>query len=191
LLTHSKELQVKTGTSDRAVKRSALGAVGVLALVAGLIPLPDAPGWQTMAQAAAANLAPVTTGPTRGLAGAAETRLAGLRRQLRITPEQEPQFQDYAAVIRTNAQKMQGLLEQRAKATDKSATARLRWYAQLSTASAENNNKIVLAFDALYQALSDSQKQAADTAFDPRRRSWFAPRHAVTHVRLVHSRDSG
>jgi hypothetical protein len=150
--------------------------------------MPAAPGWQTTAQAATANPAPASQ-PAR--VSAVETRITDLRRQLKITSEQEPQFKEYADVIRANAQKMQGLFQQRAKETDKSATARLRWYAELSAASAETNAKVVPAFEALYKALSDSQKQAADTAFDPHRRSWFARRHTVTHIRLVHSRDSG
>ena len=187
------------GTTDRTTKRSASRAVGALAVAVGtlavmvaLTPMTDAPGWRTMAQAATTNPAPATAAqPTRGPARAVETRIIGLRRQVKITPEQEPQFKEYADVIRANAQKMQGLFAQRAKETDKSATARLRWYAQLSTASAENNAKLFPVFNALYQTLSDSQKQAADTAFDPRRRSWFARRHTVTPIRLVHSRDSG
>ena len=178
-------------TTDRTIKSSALRAVGILAVMVALTPITDASGWRTVAQAASDPASATADRPARRLAGAVETRITDIRRQLKITAEQETQFREYADVLRANAQKMQRLFEQRANETDKSATARLRWYAQLSTASAENNNKVVPIFDALYQTLSESQKQAADTAFDPRRRSWFARRNTVTHIRLVHSRDSG
>jgi alpha-D-ribose 1-methylphosphonate 5-triphosphate synthase subunit PhnG len=71
---------------------------------------------------------------------------------------------------------MQGLFEQRAKEIDLSATARLHWYARLTSTHAENINKLVPVFDALYQTRSESQKKAADAVFEQLRQRRAARR---------------
>jgi protein CpxP len=101
-----------------------------------------------------------------GLADEVEIRIVELHNALRVTPEQEPVFRVYADVMRANAQTMQGLFQQRAQATDFTAPARLRWYAQLTATHATAVNNLIAPFDALYQTLSDSQKQAADQYFE-------------------------
>jgi hypothetical protein len=68
--------------------------------------------------------------------------------------------------MRANAQTMQTLFDERSKEADVSAVARLRWVARLTGAHAENLNKLVPVFEALYQILSNQQKKAADTVFE-------------------------
>ena len=94
-----------------------------------------------------------------------EARVSDLHKRLSITPEQEPQFKAYADVLRSNAQTMDDLFQQRAQAPSESAVDRLHWYAKLSAAHADAVNKLVPPFDALYQSLSDKQKKAADAEF--------------------------
>lgn len=113
-----------------------------------------------------AQVAAATPAPHRGPSAAVEARISELHRKLRITQAQEPQFKAYADVMRENAQKMEALFAERAKATDKSAVARLRWYAQLTAAHAEAVSKLVAPFEALYQDLSPRQKKVADTLFE-------------------------
>ena len=68
--------------------------------------------------------------------------------------------------MRANAHMMQALFQERAKETDMSAVARLRWVARLTRVHADNLDKLVPVFEALYRSLSDRQKKAADTVFE-------------------------
>jgi hypothetical protein len=95
-----------------------------------------------------------------------EARITDLHRSLTITLAQEPQFKAYADVMRDNAQTMQALFQERAKETDMSAPARLRWVARLTRAHADDLYKLIPVFEALYQSLSDKQKKAADAVFE-------------------------
>jgi protein CpxP len=142
---------------NRPSLKGALGAIVFLAAAVALGALPAAAqmhggpmmGWQMPG----------------GLADEVEIRIAELHNALRVTPEQEATFRAYADVMRANALTMQGLFQQRTQATDFTAPARLRWYAQLTAAHAAAVNNLIAPFDTLYQSLSDSQKQAADQYF--------------------------
>jgi hypothetical protein len=56
-------------------------------------------------------------------------------------------------------------LQERAKATDTSAVASLKWYERLTDTHAEALKKFIPAFETLYASLSDTQKKEADTMF--------------------------
>jgi periplasmic protein CpxP/Spy len=105
--------------------------------------------------------APSTRGPTQRV----DARIAELREKLHITAAQEPQFTTLADVMRTNAQSMETLLQERAKATDTSAVASLKWYERLTDTHAEALKKFVPAFETFYASLSDAQKKDADAMF--------------------------
>ncbi len=94
-----------------------------------------------------------------------EARITDLHKRLAITADQEPQFKAYADVLRSNAQAMHDLFQQRAQASGANAVDRLHWYAKLTSAHADAVNKLVPPFEALYQSLSDTQKKAADVEF--------------------------
>jgi periplasmic protein CpxP/Spy len=130
------------------------------ALLAQAAPPPAAPS--------AANPVQPAPGPAAQPAGPVarvETRITELHSQFQITPAQEPLFKAYADVMRSNAQGMEALFQERAKSTDTSAIGQLRWYTRLTTAHGEALSKLVPAFDALYQSMSDPQKKAADKVF--------------------------
>jgi hypothetical protein len=126
-----------------------------------------------MAQAApatpgAASPAPQASGqPTQsdGPVAHVEIRIGELHDQFHITPAQEPQFKAYADAMRSNAQAMQALFQERAQSPDTTAISELRWYARLTTAHGEALTKLLPVFDTLYQSLSDQQKKAADKVF--------------------------
>jgi hypothetical protein len=107
-------------------------------------------------------------GPAPSPVAVVEDRIAGLHEEIGITPQQEPRFDAFAAVLRANAQSMENLFRQRSGAADPDGTAldRLRWYARVATANADAMQKLVPVFETLYQSLSDAQKKAADTAFE-------------------------
>lgn len=156
-----------TGTSNRMVKRPALTVVSVLALLAGAALFAQPANARELIVGQAATPAPATTSqPPKGPALAVESRITDLHDKLRITAAQEPRFKAYADVLRANSEAMEKLFEARAKETDNSAPARLRWYAQLTSAHAESVGKLVSVFDALYQVLSPTQKKAADAYFE-------------------------
>jgi len=128
-----------------------------------------------MAQAAPAPAAPDAASPAPQAAGQpaqsagpvahVEIRIAELHDQFHITAAQEPQFKAYAEVMRSNAQAMQALFQERAQSPDTTAISQLHWYARLTTAHGEALTKLVPVFDTLYQSLSDQQKKAADKVF--------------------------
>jgi len=116
-----------------------------------------------------------------------EARIAELRKKLRITSTQEPQFKAYADVMRSNAEAMDALFQERAQKTGTSAadTAdnQLHWYARLTAAHADAVAKLVPVFDALYQSLSDQQKKAADAIFQEHLQQRRMPhRHRMHHA---------
>ena len=176
-----------TSMTDHAVKAAAVGALGVFVLLAasssllaqtprtvntnGLAAVP------LVAQAAPAPASPGAASPSAGQSAHAhrmhptdpakyvEARISELHKKLRITPAQEPQFKAYADVMRSNAQAMQDLFQERAKGGGVNALDRLRWYAKLTAAHADAVSKLVPPFEALYQSLSDKQKKTADEIF--------------------------
>ena len=89
-----------------------------------------------------------------------------LRESLKITDAQEPLWQKVAAVMRENAAKMEKLSRARLEHS-KSMTAidDLRSYSTISEAHAEGTRKMIPAFQALYDSMSDKQKKAADEEF--------------------------
>ena len=143
-----------------SLKAVASGAVGGLLFIGALVSSTGLSG------AAFAQTAPAPSAIPEALADSVEIRIAELHRTLRIVPSQEALYRAYANVIRGNAEAINALFVQRAQATDFTAPARLRWYAQLSAAHAEAVNRLVAPFDALYQSLSPGQRQAADRYFE-------------------------
>lgn len=96
----------------------------------------------------------------------AEARIKELHAKLRITPAQEPQWNNLVQVMRDNAQKMSDLIEQRDR-NAKTATAvdDLKSYEEITDAHDDGLKKLVPAFQALYDSLSDAQKKTADSIF--------------------------
>ena len=95
-------------------------------------------------------------------------RLAYLKTDLQITPQQEPQWQQVEAVLRTNAQAMDGLLgEMRAarRADNSDAMARLELMSRFAEQRATFAKSLVAAAKPLYATFSDEQKKKADELF--------------------------
>ena len=118
---------------------------------------------QTAAPASAAAPAPAS--------GAAhyeqrvEQRITYLHTQLKITPQQEPQWKAFADVMRTNGETMAGLYEQRMADKDQSALDDMKQYSAIATAHADGTKKLLDAFEPLYTSFSPDQKKLADTTF--------------------------
>jgi protein CpxP len=153
----------------------AIMTVGVMSALALGSPAANASTW-VLAQSAPAPGAPsVPPGmPQGGNAGTprphgpaevSDARITELRTKLQVTAAEEPQFSLVANVMHANAQSMEALLADREKDPDRTAVSALRWYQRLTEAHAEALKKFVPAFEALYAALSDSQRKTADVMF--------------------------
>ena len=94
-----------------------------------------------------------------------EGRLAFLKAELNITPEQEALWKDYANAVRDNAKTMSGRctsLMGDSGASEKSLPDRLDAQEQFVAARLDALRATNKALKPLYQALSDAQKKLAD-----------------------------
>ncbi|HKE13029.1 MAG TPA: Spy/CpxP family protein refolding chaperone [Myxococcota bacterium] len=119
------------------------------------------------AQAGPPGAAPAPPPPKKASpADRVETRIQDLHRNLKITPAQETQWRDFAQVMRDNEKAIDVILKERAANISKmNAIDDLRSYEKLADAHAEGLKKLVPAFEALYNTMSDEQKKNADAVF--------------------------
>jgi periplasmic protein CpxP/Spy len=111
---------------------------------------------------------PAKTQPSQGhmKVEGIEQRVADLHAKLKITPEQQPQWDQFAQVMRDNARDMEGTFKARIKAMPSmTATQNMKSYAELAASHAQNVEKLVPVFQALYDTMSADQKRAADEIF--------------------------
>jgi protein CpxP len=94
-----------------------------------------------------------------------EDRIAYLHQQLKITPQQESQWNAFADVMRSNGETMSKLFEERHENKDISALDDMKQYADIAQAHADGTKKLVDAFQPLYDSMSADQKKLADTTF--------------------------
>jgi protein CpxP len=95
-----------------------------------------------------------------------ENRIKELHAQLRITPAEEPQWNEFAQVMRENAREMDQVFVQRAQQYPMmNAVQNMQSYEQISEEHAQRVQKLVPAFQKLYDAMPDQQKRLADEVF--------------------------
>jgi len=96
-----------------------------------------------------------------------EKRIGDLKSKLMITPAQEPQWTAFAGVMRQNAAHMSQLGAGRAsQAGSQKAPEEMRGYAEVARAHAEDLNRLVAPFEALYAVMSPEQQANADRTFN-------------------------
>jgi len=143
---------------------------------------PPVPGTALQAQPGGAPPAEVMPGRPGGhhgqgfnLAQDVDRHIAWLHEQLKITPAEEPAWNQFAQVMRDNAAAMSQAAEARAqKISAMSAADSMTSYAQLAEQHAQDMARLAASFQTLYGSFSDEQKQTADTLF---RHSPGAPPH--------------
>ena len=127
------------------------------AAVQGAIPAPPAVGGSPMAGN------PVTG---KNAEERVEQRIKELHAQLQITPAEEPQWNEFAQVMRENARDMDQAFMQRAQQfPTMNAVQNMQSYEQISEQHAQRLQKLVPAFQKLYDAMPDQQKRLADQVF--------------------------
>ena len=98
--------------------------------------------------------------PAQSGAGDTDRQIADLKRQLKITPQQESQFNAFAQAMRDNAQQMDQLMRQ--PPGQLNAVEDLKRTQQLAESQANGLKRLLPPFQALYDVLSDQQKKTAD-----------------------------
>ena len=92
-----------------------------------------------------------------------DRRIADLRSKLHITAAEEPQWHQFANVMRANARRMDHVFikrEQEFRSMD--AVENMKSYAGIAEQHAKNMERLVPAFQDLYNSLSAGQKRTAD-----------------------------
>ena len=146
------------------------------AAIAALLMLPAA----ALAQSAQAPAAPATPPAVSGGAppmashtvqgGSAEQRveehIKQLRTQLRITSAEQPQWEQFANVMRENARAMDQVFAQRMQQyPTMNALQNMQSYERVAEAHAQHVQRLVTAFVSLYNAMPEQQKQLTDQVF--------------------------
>jgi protein CpxP len=107
-----------------------------------------------------------------------EKKIDELHAQLKITPQQEQQWNAFAQTMRDNAQKTDEAFRDRAqKLPSENADESMKSYAELTQLHADNMQKLSSTFSALYATMSDEQKAIADPLF----RNQHAKPHGASH----------
>lgn len=133
---------------------------------------------------AAAGKAPVGNGAAEARVDA---RIKQLHAQLRITPAEETQWSQFAQTMRDNARDIDQSAMQRAQEyPTMNAVQNLQSYEKLVEVHAQHLQKLIPAFQALYDAMSPDQKKLADQVF--RARTGAQPQAANASTQAAPSR---
>jgi len=110
-----------------------------------------------------------------------EAHIKQLHTQLKITQAEEKDWQQFADTMRGNARDMQAAMQEREQRyPSMNALQNMESYQKLAETHAEHLQKLVSAFQTLYNALPDEQKKVADQVFKSRTES---RQHASTGSR--------
>ena len=93
--------------------------------------------------------------PGKNMEERVDNHIKQLHAQLQITPAEQPQWEQFAQVMRDNARDMDRAFIQRA----------MQSYEQIAEAHAQHLQKLVPAFDNLYNAMPEQQKKLTDQVF--------------------------
>jgi protein CpxP len=143
------------------------GAALVMAVLA------SAPALALAQSAAAPTQSPAASTPSPGSPPAdadaqvrVEGRIGQLHSQLHITSPEDAQWKAFAEIMRSNAREMDQAAAQRAEQLPTmSALQDMQSYEQLAEAHVQHLQKLIPAFENLYNAMSPDQKQIADRVF--------------------------
>ncbi len=125
--------------------------------------------------------APATTEPAVAAAKAdpVEAHIKELHNRLHITAAQQAQWDGLVQVMRDNAKAMSDLQKQRGQdAKAMTAVEAVKSYQAVIEAHEAGMTKFVPAFEALYNSMSNTQKEAADEMFRGKVRSAAAKKSA-------------
>jgi protein CpxP len=146
----------------RAVAVLAAATLPVLSLPAAAFAQANTPA-PAPAEAPSTGAAPALPA---SISAKVEEHIKQLHDQLSITPAEQPQWDQYAQVMRENAAQMSEAFTTRAsKVGAMNAADNMQSYAQISQVHATNMQKLASAFQSLYNTFPDDQKHLADGVF--------------------------
>ena len=154
-----------------------------MTIAAAVIAIPAMAIAQTTAATAPADTRQAATSPAApalapSMAAKVEQHIRQLHDQLGITQAQQPQWDQFAQVMRDNAAQMEQALTARGDTVGTAnAAANMQSYAELAQVHATNMQKLASAFQSLYSSFPDQQKQVADAVFRN------SSRNPLTHKR--------
>ena len=127
---------------------------------------------------AAAPADPAAKGATEAKAETVEQRITNLHTALKITPDEETNWNGVAQAMRENAAAMQKLSAERTTQAPQSMTAvqDLTGYAKFAQAHVDGLKNLISSFNTLYNSMPDPQKKVADQVFES-----FGQRAAASH----------
>ena len=150
--------------SFRQTAFAATAIIGLSAFAAGAAPL--AANDPTAASPSALTNSSARQRTHRSMAGQVEQRITGLHATLQITVAQQPLWDRFAQVMRDNAANMDATFQHRVQTlSGMTAPENMASYAKVAAAHAQDVEKLVPAFQALYTTMTDGQKRLADQAF--------------------------
>lgn len=94
-----------------------------------------------------------------------EERIKSMHHELAITSAQETLFKEVAEVMRENQREMQEAIDKRQQGKAMTAIDDLKAYEGIAKAHTKSLDKLIPAFQKLYDNLSSDQKIKADTMF--------------------------
>jgi hypothetical protein len=96
-----------------------------------------------------------------------EQRITDLHASLKITPDQEPLWNNVAQAMRENAGAMDKLVAANVTTPSHTMTAvdDLKTYEKFAQAHVDGLKNLIASFSKLYGAMPDAQKKVADTVF--------------------------
>jgi periplasmic protein CpxP/Spy len=100
-------------------------------------------------------------------------RIAFLKAELKITPQQEAQWQQVASAMRENANSLdQAITTARQDRGAMNVVQRLQLREEFAKVRADNDARLLTAFKPLYASLSPEQQQAANQLLGPHHHGW-------------------
>jgi len=95
-----------------------------------------------------------------------EQHIKQLHSELQITPAEQPQWDQFAQVMRQNALDMRQSFDQRgSQLPTMNALQNMESYAQLAQQHAQDMQKLSAAFQSLYDSMPPDQQQTTDAVF--------------------------
>ena len=142
-----------------------LTSVAAMGLTPALAQTAPAPANSAAAQSEAHHHGKVWMTPGQLVDG----RIAFLKTELKITPAQEAQWQQYASVMRQNAQSLDQTIAnaRQHRGTAMNAVERMEMRGEFAKVRAENQARLLTALRPLYASLSPDQQQVANALMAP------------------------
>jgi periplasmic protein CpxP/Spy len=152
--------------SIRSSYLASAAIVALLALPAAALAQNAQPSAPAMPPAASSSPMAAQPAPGKDAEERVEAHIKQMHAQLRITPAEQPQWDQFAQVMRENARDMDQAFMQRAQQyPTMNAVQNMQSYEQISQAHAASLQKLVPAFQNLYSAMPAEQKQLTDQVF--------------------------